>query len=186
MRSAFTLFEILLVLAIMVVVLALAFPSIESMYADYRLWAGSDQVRGAWQTARAEAMDKGRAYRFSIVPGQGNYRVAPDSPDYWTSSPPANNGDPDNIPIVIEGVLEKGVRFSSMDSLSQGAGSNLDAPPVTPVGSVSPEQWVTTAIFFPDGTAESDVEILFQMNNAQTVALRLRALTGVITAQRVD
>ena len=39
---------------------------------------------------------------------------------------------------------------------------------------VASSEWVTQAVFLPDGTARDDVEVRFQARGARTVVLRLR------------
>ena len=86
MRRAFTLFELLLVLALLVILAGLAIPSIDYMYADSRTMAAVDQVRSKWAAARGHAVGEGRAYRFSIMQNSGAFRVAPDDPAVVTAA----------------------------------------------------------------------------------------------------
>src|SRR5713101_3739433 len=104
-RPSYTLLEVMLVMAIIVMVSALSFPSLDSMYGYYKLNAAVDSVRAAWALARAHASTNDLPYRFSVVQGQGNYRLAPDSGDYWSGSNTPIPEDPDNPPAVIEDAL---------------------------------------------------------------------------------
>ena len=88
-RRGFTLLEILLVLALLVVLGALAFPSVEAMYGGIRLRAGADALGAALTNARAHAMDEGRNYRVAVLVGQGNFRVAPEGGGYWGNGTPS-------------------------------------------------------------------------------------------------
>jgi prepilin-type N-terminal cleavage/methylation domain-containing protein len=182
-RHAFTLFELVLVMALLVILAAIVYPSFDSMVSSYRVQAASDMVRAAWASARARAMDEGRAYRFSIIPGQGNYRVAPDSSTYWggSGSGAADSSEsPDDV-LVMEEALPKGVRFTTTDSAQNGQvdpnGDSSQAP-----DGVNPSQYTTAAVFLPDGTAQDDVEIIFQAKGTQPLMLRLRGFTGVVSA----
>ncbi|TMQ33677.1 MAG: prepilin-type N-terminal cleavage/methylation domain-containing protein [Planctomycetota bacterium] len=85
-RQGYTLFEVVLVLALLVLLAAITYPSLDAMYGDSKVTAAGDMVRGAWAEAQARAMDEGRAYRFAVIPNQGNYRVAPDSADFWSGN----------------------------------------------------------------------------------------------------
>ncbi len=58
-RQGFTLFELLLVCAVVVILGVAVYPSIEEMYSSYRVSASADQVRAAWAQARTHAMDDG-------------------------------------------------------------------------------------------------------------------------------
>jgi prepilin-type N-terminal cleavage/methylation domain-containing protein len=153
-RRAFTLMELILVLAILVVITSLAYPSLETMYGDLRVNAAADSVRGAWATARAQAMDGGRAYRFEMLTDTGEYRVVP-----------VVQGEPQ--PVVLD-VLPKGVRAS----LLAAAGNT---------GEVSAERIVVT--FLPDGSADQSVELLLQLRSARSQVLKLRGLTGVVSVR---
>jgi prepilin-type N-terminal cleavage/methylation domain-containing protein len=175
-RAGYTLLEVVLVLAIIVIMAALAYPSVEGMYSGVRQRAAVDGVRGALMQARAHAMDETQPYRFGVAPGQGNYRVAPDSPGYWGggAGPPA---DPSNPPFILEEALPKGIRFTL-----NGAGGGADPGSNSP-GSTEPGAWAQVVTFLPDGTATDDVQIAVQAAGTRPLVLRLRAMTGVVTVQ---
>jgi prepilin-type N-terminal cleavage/methylation domain-containing protein len=180
-RPGYTLLEVVLVAAVLVIVSAMAVPSIDGMYGYFKLNAAVDGVQAAWALGRAHAIEEGVPYRFCVVPGQGNYRLAPDTSDYWSGNTPALT-DPDNPPAVVEDALAQGVTFAM--------GGNGQAPDVAPneqtsmpVGQVDAGSWSTVAVFLPDGTARDDVEILFQVKGAMPTRIFLRALTGRVTVK---
>jgi prepilin-type N-terminal cleavage/methylation domain-containing protein len=173
-RRAYTLFEVLLVMAILVILAAITYPSLDSMYGGYKVQASADQIRGAWAAARARAVDEGRAYRFAVVMGKGNFRVAPDSLDFWKSSEPPRNEDSAK-PLVLSDHLPKGISFG--DQLP----ANTDT--FSPVDSVDPASWVTVATFLPDGSVRDDAAIAVRMKGTRGLVLRLRALTGVVSVR---
>lgn len=180
-RRAFTLMEIVLVMAIMVIFAALSYPSIESMYSGARLEGAGDAVRAAWSEAQAHAVNETRSYRFAIVPGKGNYRVAPDSAEFWTGSDGNSNSDPDNPAYILEDALPKGMVFPDDGGNTPNVAANDSA---LPRGSVGINQWVTKATFLPDNTAQDDAEIILRYHDARPMILRLRALTGTTTVTR--
>jgi prepilin-type N-terminal cleavage/methylation domain-containing protein len=177
-RRGYTLVEITLVLALIVILGAIGYPSIDAMYAGVKVEAATDAVRGAWSEAQAHAINEGRPYRFAVVPGKGNFRVAPDSEEYWGGSTPAYN--PDDPAIVNEGTLPTGIPFAMGGSGPPAASNDTVLSP----GSVSPGQWVTAAIFLPDGTAQDDVDLPLELAGARPAIVHLRALTGVVTVER--
>src|SRR5690242_20515691 len=63
-RYGFTLMELLLVLAILVAIGALVYPSLERPFAAERLRRGGDQVRAHWSKARNHAIESGEVYVF--------------------------------------------------------------------------------------------------------------------------
>jgi prepilin-type N-terminal cleavage/methylation domain-containing protein len=181
-RRGYTLLEVVLTMAIMVMLAALGYPTLDSMYTGVKVEAASDAVRAAWAEAQAHAVNEGRAYRFAVVPGKGNYRVAPDSSDYWKGNTPTPD-DPDNAPIVLENSLPKGIVFTTDGGPLPSDGGNDTALPNDGVGA---GQWSTTAVFLPDGTAQDDADITLRLHDARPITVHLRALTGVVTVQRGD
>lgn len=177
MRPAFTLLEVILVMAVLVLLAALSYPSLESLYGHVQRDAGVDSVRAAWAEGQGRAVNEGRAYRFSLVPGRGNYRLAPDSAEFWSGGG-READDSDAPPFILEGAMPKGVTFESQ------WGSDEDDASAIPTGQVESSQWVTSAVFLPDGTARDDAEVVIQTRGVRPVTLRVRGLTGVVTTQR--
>jgi prepilin-type N-terminal cleavage/methylation domain-containing protein len=155
-RPGYTLFELVLVVAVLAAAAAVAYPSVESMYGYYRVTAAVDQVRGAWAAARAHATEEGRPYRCEIAADSGKLRVAPDGGD--------PGGDGDAPPFNLEADLPKGVRVTTSGPSGEGGGTAV-------------------TVFLPDGTARDDAELTFQAPGSRSVVLRLRALTGIVTGR---
>jgi prepilin-type N-terminal cleavage/methylation domain-containing protein len=176
-RRGYTLFELILVLALLVLVAGLALPSINSMYADSRLLAGVDQVRAQWALMRARATTEGRPYRFAVAVNSGAFRVAPDSPEFWAGGDPPPGPEGSDQPLIVQDELPKGIRFDFGDAPDAAAGQSPSAS--------APADWTPVAVFLPDGTARDDKEITFRSANCTPLLLRLRALTGGVTCQPV-
>jgi prepilin-type N-terminal cleavage/methylation domain-containing protein len=172
-RRGYTLLEVVLVLALLVVLAAMAYPSLDAMYGGYRLTAAVDMVRAGWAAARAHALDEGQAYRFAIIPGSGRFRIAPDSSDYWGDGGAPEPTDPANPPLIQEDSLPKRVLFADVEFGQGGQGSG-DAG-----------GWMPVATFLPDGTAREDVRITFQAHGGRPLALKLRGMTGIVTQELV-
>jgi len=175
----YTLLEVVLVTALLGVVAAMATPAINSMYAHQRLDAAIDAVRASWATCRAKAVDEGRPYRFGVVVGKGNFRVAPDRDAYWGGDGVNGEDDPEGHGLVKEATLPAGVSFAQSGG---GAGSSSMETTV-PVGSTSPQEFSKLAVFKEDGTSSEDVEIVFQFRGARPTVIHLRALTGTVTVR---
>jgi prepilin-type N-terminal cleavage/methylation domain-containing protein len=180
-RKAYTLMEVVLVVAIIAIVAGISYPNIMSMYSHYRLRAGSDIVRAGWVGARAHAVEEGQRYRFSVVSGKGNFRVAPDSPSYWSGALP--DFDRDNPPLIMEDSLPSGIVFTfEGDGAAPATGSDGGDSTVA-IGSVDPGMWQTVAIFEPDGTAQEDVTITLRSAGGRPVVVSLRALTAISSSK---
>jgi Tfp pilus assembly protein FimT len=158
------LLEMLLVLTLLVMFAALAYPSIDGMYSGVKLRAAADGVRGALMQARAHAIDETTSYRFAVIPGAGKYRVAPDSPAYWGGGEAPAPADANNPPLVLEGELPRGIPFVLGD-----AGAASDAGSWTPV-----------VTFLPTGEATSDAEITLRAGSIRPLVVRVRAFTGTV------
>jgi len=178
MRRGFTLFEIILVMAVLVILAGLSYPSLENMYGYYRVQAAADTLRGNWAEARTRAMEEGRPYRFAVVLGKGNFRVAPDGAEFWAGSDaaPADSGTP---PLIASDALPKGIRFRRVD----GPRGDADSNTIVPTEGIDPGQWSPLATFLPDGTARDDVAIVLEAEGARPVVVKLRALTGGVSVR---
>lgn len=161
-------------MAVIVIAAGIAFPSVSTMYVQYRLRAATDTIRSGWVNARSHAVDESRRYRFSVVNGKGNFRVAPDDPAYWSGSPPSDDQQPS---YIKEDALPSGIRFAHEgDAASDNKGDSV-------LPSVNSGQWETVAIFDFDGTAQDDAEITVELNGGRPMIIKLRAVTGSSTVE---
>jgi Tfp pilus assembly protein FimT len=175
---------VLLVLALILLLSAIAYPSLDSMFSFYKVQAAADKVRAAWAEAQAHAINEGRPYRFSVVPSKGNFKVAPDSSEFWgdnNSSSSDDNGNGQDQAYVMEDALPKGVRFA-MNNDQPEASFDAGGDSAAEVGTVNAGEWNTVATFLPDGSARQDlVEVSFGARGTRSISLRLRGITGVVT-----
>src|SRR5262245_35950725 len=103
-RSAFTLLEVMLVLAILVAVTAVAWPQIHRAYETVRLRKAADQVQEALARARVQAMSSGLPQVFRFEPNSPRYTITPvqdetasiDSADVSSSSVGQGSSVPTN------------------------------------------------------------------------------------------
>jgi prepilin-type N-terminal cleavage/methylation domain-containing protein len=178
LRQGYTLFEVVLVLALLVLLAAITYPSLDAMYGDSKVTAAGDMVRGAWAEAQARAMDEGRAYRFAVLPNQGNYRVAPDSADFWSGNGSSSRAPDATVrPLILEDKLPKPVLFTTANGPSNAV-PEVDSPAAADSGA-----WMPVVTFLPDGTARDDATITLVARGCRPVVLRIRGLTGVITVK---
>ena len=159
-RQGYTLLEVLVVMAIIVLMTAIAYPTLEAMYGNVRMTAAVDQIRGQWGEARAQAIDDGQAYRFSMMAGQGKFRLAPDLPEFWSGGD--TSGLMDGEALVVEDHLPKGVEFSAGNSGATG-------------------DWQQVVVFMPDGSCKEDAELMLTAKGLRSVNIRIRGLTAVAT-----
>jgi prepilin-type N-terminal cleavage/methylation domain-containing protein len=180
-RKALTLLEVVLVMVLFVVLAGISYPTLDSMIGSFRVTAAADAVKAAWAQARAHAINEGVAYRFCVLPGKGNYRLAPDSGDNWAGNgAPATPPDPANLPLILEEILPKGVRCTTRDGGSDDGGNSASS--LSP-GSVDPNAWRTIAVFLPDGTAREDAEMVLRHRGTRPIVVNIRGLTGIATSR---
>src|SRR5271166_2762958 len=75
-RRAFTLIEVLLVMALMVIISAVAWMALQGPLARQRLRAAADAVRTAWVEARVGAMKTGHTFAFRYRVHGDRYHLA--------------------------------------------------------------------------------------------------------------
>lgn len=192
MRRAFTLLELLLVLAILVVLIGMGTPAVYNSLQGHRLTISAEQVQTEFMRARVEAMESGRIRMFRFQQETGNFAVAP----FVRSSDELENnlaGTSQGIGVssvvldsveteTINGMLEEGVVF---------AGDNIEAD----IRSYTLEQeqggdmdisgWSRPILFYPDGTA-SDATVFLRGNGGTVTSIKLRGLTGIARIQDPD
>jgi Tfp pilus assembly protein FimT len=180
-RRAVTLFELLVVLFILVLIAALAVPTIDYFMPDTKVRAAVDQVRSAWAEAKARAMEEGRPYRFAVVHGSGAYRVAPDSPEFWGENGPGGKENQDHL--VLEDSLPTGVQFNVAGGTGGPAQTSNDNSSTDPGRASCPppsslSAYSSPIVFLPDGTAREDSKIAFQAKGSRQTTLQLSGATG--------
>jgi prepilin-type N-terminal cleavage/methylation domain-containing protein len=177
-RSAFTLLEVILVLAVIAILVALTYPSISTMYAQHRVTAGSDALRAALASARSQAMEDGVPYRVAVLPGKGNYRVAPDVASQWSGGGTDTPSTDDRPPLIFEDHLPRGVIFAESTAPQTPEEDELT---YKESGEVNVTDYRLFAVYLPDGTARDDQKALVCGRNASPMWVSLRCVTGVVS-----
>lgn len=166
-RSGYTLVELLVVLAILLILGAMLAPTFSATNGDSRVKAGADVVRGRMDEARASAIDDARPYRFSISADGSRVRVAPEGFEEGMVQP---NNDDENPPFFAEDELPKGV---TAVPITDEMGPMTDS-----------DGWVRLATFLPDGTCKEDHAILeVREAGVHPMVVTLRGLTGSVSVK---
>lgn len=149
-RAAFTMMEVVLVLAIIILILGLTLPLLERPLAYERLRQAGDQIIAEWTTARIDAMRTGEEQSFTAK-DERTYRLSAD-------------------PRAEDSKLPEGVVFA-------GLLKEEDAREVLSVGGDGGGG--QTIWFYPDGTCSDVPELLLRNEYGMQIRLILRGLTGV-------
>jgi Tfp pilus assembly protein FimT len=169
-RSGSTLFEILLVMAILLVGGAISIPLIAPMMSSNDLQAARDLVRARWTEMRTRAASEGRGYSFSLVENSGKFRIAPADDD------PSNSGQSpgsDQKPWIVEESLPGKVQFLKLQSDKVNSSS----------GQGGKGSYTAVLTFLPDGTARENVQVAFGQDGKGNLLLKVRGHTGAISAE---
>ena len=161
-RRGYTLFELVLVLALVVVAASLTFPLAESLLKPNRINAASDLIRAQWAEMQFRAMSEGRAYRFLAIDKTGKFRIEPDDGD---------PGSPTSDGWIYEGELPEDVVMVKDEGALMAATTALT--PGT--------EYEVVAVYLPDGTARNDVLLSFGLPGIRPLTLQIRALTGAVS-----
>ena len=163
---AFTLLEVLLVLCLLMVAAAVAWPSLVKPLANQRVLKGADQVRTEWNRARVQAMKTGQTFVFRYSPNANQFGLecqagpeASEATQNGTSSGASatggNSASRAGISLQTH-KLPKGVRFLvaqvESDSRSDQAASTESS------AGASNEKIASSAdpiYFYPDGTTST-------------------------------
>ena len=191
-RRGTTLLELVLVMAILVLVASLGYPAYETLVEGVKTDTAVDAVRGALADAQAHAMNEGQAYRFAIVPGQRDIRIAPDSSDYWSGggTPAQSSNDNTDPPLAYGSKLPAGMAINiGSDAVAGTSGTETEKDSAANKDSsanLDPAAYTSAAVLLPDGSARDDVDLAMSRNGVRVVVIHLRALTGSVTVQNVQ
>lgn len=187
-QAGFTLLELTLVLALLVVAAAMVWPALEKPLASERLRHGADKVRSEWTRTRVRAMTTGTPHVFRYVPLTNQYQV-----EIWSGAESqieaaslADFGLAQQPAVVAQGIGEKGlpdgVVFDANQTLQDTRAMLVGADGMQ--SQMGQAQWSDPIYFFPDGTA-STARLLLHNELELYVVLDLRGLTGVVTVSPV-
>jgi hypothetical protein len=167
------------VMAVIALISFVSYPAFDAWFQAQRLYEGVDQVRTHWIKARTQAMEEGQPYRFAYEAGGRHYRIAPDDMEHWPELTGAANGPTIGVSgigaLFLEEQLPENVHFGGEGGA--GGGWSSDTIVFQPDGSAQ--------LMTPDGQERPEVTILFGDKSKQVRALRIRAMTGVVSLEYV-
>lgn len=168
-RPAFTLVEMLAVMAVLIILASIMVPAGVRMFSrDTQIQAATDVLRGRIAEARGEAMEHGRPYRLAVSEDGTKVRIAPDEQNFGVA---LTTTDDEVKPRIVEADLPKDVIAKC-------------EPPDGSAPATDADGWIRIATFQPDGTCREDaVVIRLTQPNMYPVLIRIRGLTGATTVE---
>lgn len=163
LRAAFTLIELLLVLALLVVIAGFTVMTLEGSILRSKLRKGVDQVRTAWSEARLDAIASRERVAFTCMVGGRAFRLSPIDSMLTT---------PGEAAVAAgEGELPEGIVFRTLEAAPNTPLTQADAAEPPREG-----QWSSPVVFNADGTSYDAVLVLEESTGKQ-VQVSLRGLT---------
>jgi prepilin-type N-terminal cleavage/methylation domain-containing protein len=188
-RRAFTLIELLLVLAVVLAFLSMSWPAMRAALSKGRLREAGRQVRIELAKTRLNAVESGAARQFRFQPGGRCFEVGPaaygDGADAAAPSrllAATTNARAPGRPLTSAAVrdeLPEGVCFSWPDSNG--------APPLEPRSpeGLDDDHWSPPIVFHPNGTT-SNAQIRLRGQRGLYVDVTLRGLTGTVEVSELQ
>jgi Tfp pilus assembly protein FimT len=195
-HHALTLLEILLVLALIVIVFAVAVPTLTGSLSHQRLKKSGEVVRAAFSRARVEAMRTGQIQAFHSQAWGNKYDVVS-----WSMAEDAIEADVPaaaDVPATSAGgwglmnaqtaeTLPDGIVFVGQTEIVDERTETIAAEAVDTAATASryDTPWSPPILFYPDGTT-SDARVVLRNERGWIVAVELRGLTGVASVGRPE
>ena len=162
-RRGFTILEILVVMAIILLLGAILLPAVAGLWGDNRTKASANMLQARLADARSYAISQGRPYQVLASSDGKQVQVAPDPAEppeqIGSETPPPDYGATSTFPTPV-----------TITPIYTGGDS---APSSTMSG------WTRLITFLPDGTCREDaMEVHLSEPDGTPLVVKVRGLTG--------
>lgn len=182
-RPAFTLLELMLVLALLTTMAAMTWPMLHGALARQRLYSAAEEIRAVWLRTRVDAMTSGLVHIFRYEPNEGRYWVEmwdgpnADLESTGTGGMGAATGEQENGLPKGTRTLPQGVSFLGG---SQDA-SARDEQFAAQAGEQGAGERAVGILFYPDGTTSNVESFGVGNQDNRTLTLSMHGLTGIVS-----
>lgn len=182
-RGGYTLLELLIVVAVMLVVASLTLPALNRPFAKSKLRDAAKQLRVGLARARLEAINTGAPQQFRYQPGGGAYEIAARSTGEGGGFlPVALEGGIGETPVAEDSTYTAAVQYELPEGIRFFDPLAPEAAPDVPVSTVSTapesdESWSAPIVFYPNGRTFNALVRLYGEYDYY-VDVTLRGLTG--------
>ena len=188
-RRAVTLMEVLLVLVVLTLIAATAWPSLQRSFANQRLRDAADLVRAEWAGARAEAMRSGVAQQFHYTPEEQTFWVAPcedalgSEPSSTSVNAPTDVESGSNYSMLPDEIFFHEGQVQSESSRAASADQASQAEEIDP-GMIEDGEPGAPIVFYPNGTCSS-ARLVLRNEYGRGITVTIRGLTGMSDVSEV-
>ncbi|MCA9191676.1 MAG: prepilin-type N-terminal cleavage/methylation domain-containing protein [Planctomycetales bacterium] len=193
-KRAFTLLELILVLAIIGLIGSIAVPALLDSYERQKVQSSADMIRISWEETRLQAMRTGQTQVFECVPGERDFsiRSLQQQSDYLNAGAGAElmtaSGmiveTQSNGMLSTQGTLP-GQSAEDTEKLEESisfvscivAGDMRAYTTAQKTGTLSTNTSSQPVYFYPDGST-STAEVRIQNTRGDVRSIQLRGLTG--------
>ena len=185
-RGGYTLLELLLVLAILVAIAGLSWPSVNRMLEDLTIKEAVEPVRAELSKTRIRALDAGVTWQFRFEPDGRRYLMVPYEFDELEADAEIQQQQLEAFPRM-SGQLPEGLTFVAASESMMGnepvtQESVAGLPGESELSGVS---WSPPLLFYSDGAAtDAAFDVVSEEKRFQR--LTLRALTGAVTVSTIQ
>ncbi len=194
-REGFTLLELVMVLAVLVVLASLAWPSVMRFLGEQEIAEQAHRVRMELTRTRVKAIDAGVVYQFRYEPGGRKYIVLPlERPETGNSTDGRLTTESSFEMQTVYGELSERCHFDHPRERSALTGVESPIPTerlsqqvlsLVPGGNgLSQVAFSPPIRFFPDGTAD-DGHLAILDDGERRVEVTVRGFTGTVRASEV-
>lgn len=188
-RSGFTLIEMLLVLALLVTITMMAYPTLSRLRLEHQLKQGAEMVRVELAATRLHALEQGMDYQFRYEPGGQHFLAVP--ADYSAIqaqsalAQQSGNSAPAAIYWKTHGQFTVKVKFNTIINTTNSQVAAQPLPREFLVGFDKPDDlsridWAPPLVFKADGSAR-DFSVEIENSDGKYVVLAVRGITGGTT-----
>ena len=179
-RTAFSLLELMIVLAVMLTISALAAPTLMDRVQNGRIQEAAENVREVLSNARRYAIDSGLDYHFRFeVDGQAVVAI----PAEQLASPSNSfSSDPKDTRSVLEALILDDGLFLRAQKDENAGGETLKSKAfdtLAEAADLAQRTWSLPILFRFDGTAE-DRSFRVMDEEGRAAVITVRGLTGAV------
>ena len=195
-KRAFTILELMLVLAVIVALAGLSWPRLSSVLQRESVMGNVEQVRQVLDHARVQAVEDQLTYQFRYEPNGRKYLLMPNELLMSSQQQPGSGGTQqtsllDDVPQAIIHELSEDCHFYVPNTLNANeplVTERLPEPWLVMVqngSQVRDVSWGPPILYSPDGSA-TDGSVTVVDKNQRYMTLSVRGLTGAVVTSRID